>query len=50
MHVRAAGKLGTLLLGKVRKVQYHQPLTSAGTEVLFVHDLLTTADAMVLSP
>lgn len=49
MHVRAAGKRGTLLLGKIKAVAYRQPLTSAGTEQLFVHDLLTTADALVLS-
>lgn len=50
MHVRAAGKRGTLLLGKVRKVAMHQTLTAADTEQLYVHALLTAADALVLSP
>jgi hypothetical protein len=49
MHVRAAGKFGTLLLGKIRLVQQHQTLTSASTEQQYVHQLLTLADALVLS-
>lgn len=49
MHVRAAGKRGTLLLGKIRAVEQHQTLTSAATEQLYVHQLLTLADGLVLS-
>lgn len=49
MKVRASGKRGTLLLGKIRRVQYHQTLTSAGTEQLYVSDVLTQAQALVLS-
>lgn len=49
MHVRAAGKRGTLLLGKIRGVAYHQTLTSAVDEKTYVSDLLTLAQAIVLS-
>lgn len=49
MKVRASGKRGTLLLGKVKKVAYRQTLTSAATEQLYVSDLLTLAQGLVLS-
>lgn len=49
MKVRASGRHGTLLLGKIRRVQYRQTLTSAGTEQLYVSDVLTQAQALVLS-
>lgn len=49
MRVRAAGRRGPLLLGKVRRVEFHQTLTSAGTEQLYVSELLTLAQALVLS-
>jgi hypothetical protein len=49
MKVRASGKRGVLLLGKVRRVQYHQTLTSAPTEQLYVSAVLTAAQALVLS-
>lgn len=50
MHVRCAGKYGHLLLGKIRKVQLHQTLTTADTEVLYAHQIMTLADALILSP
>lgn len=49
LKVRASGKFAHLLLGKVRKVAYRQTLTTADTEQLYVHQVLTLADALVLS-
>lgn len=49
MHVRAAGKRGTLLLGKVKAAAFNQTLTAAATEQLYVSALLTAAQALVLS-
>lgn len=49
MHVRCAGKRGALLLGKVKVAAFHQTLSSAATEPLFVSALLTAANALVLS-
>lgn len=49
MKVRASGKRGALLLGKIRRVAYRQTLISASTEQLYVHEVLTAADALILS-
>lgn len=49
MKVRASGRRGPLLFGKIRRVQYRQTLTSASTEQLYISDVLTLAQALVLS-
>lgn len=49
MKVRASGKRGPLLFGKVRKVAYRQSLTPGDTEELYVSAALTQAQALVLS-
>lgn len=47
MKVRASGKWGTLLFGKVRAVGYHQPITTGTTEVEWVQNALEQAKVMV---
>lgn len=47
MKVRASGKWGTLLFGKVRVVAYHQAITTGTTEAEWVRTALTQAAALV---
>lgn len=47
MKVRASGKWGTLLFGKVRVVAFHQAITAGTTEAEWVRTALTQAAALV---
>ena len=47
MKVRASGKWGTLLFGKVRVVAFHQAITTGTTEAEWVRTALTQASALV---
>lgn len=47
MKIRASGKWGTLLFGKVRVVAFHQAITTGATEAEWVHTALTQAAALV---
>lgn len=50
LQVVAHGKVGKfLLLGRVRRKAFNQPLIVASTEVLQVSEVLTQAQALVLS-
>lgn len=47
MKVRASGKWGTLLFGKIRVVAFHQAITTGTTEAEWVRTALTQAAALV---